>query len=211
MELENVMALLEAESGIPISEQSISYEGRDLSNPKATVAECGVQDKAMLLLRRKVAMAPGGRQIEQDSEMMRLQILGDPALMRQLQQVRASTSPIDSSPSDQPCIIRHNQKSLLPLKTTLPGLPNYYDKQGSGSTKRTLRASERFLRSTQILSMSRRSGGSRRRFGNKQLWKTWSMHSSIPQRVSAGLRCSSEFDACEGVRGQWGTADYHES
>ncbi|THH27645.1 hypothetical protein EUX98_g6548 [Antrodiella citrinella] len=84
MELENVMALLEAESGIPIAEQSIHYEGRDLSNPKATMKECGVGDQAMLLLRRKVSVA--GRTLEQDAEMMRFQVLGDPALMRQLQQ-----------------------------------------------------------------------------------------------------------------------------
>jgi len=84
MELENVMALLEAESGIPILEQSIHYEGVDLSNPKATMKECGVGDQAMLLLRRKVSVA--GRTLEQDSEMMRLQVLGDPALMLQLQQ-----------------------------------------------------------------------------------------------------------------------------
>ncbi|KAM5542496.1 hypothetical protein V8D89_003955, partial [Ganoderma adspersum] len=54
MELENVMALLEAESGIPVSEQSLSYEGRDLNNPKETMAQCGVGEKSMLLLRRKV-------------------------------------------------------------------------------------------------------------------------------------------------------------
>jgi len=40
-----------------VAEQSISYEGRDLSNPKATMKESGVGDKAMLLLRRKVNVA----------------------------------------------------------------------------------------------------------------------------------------------------------
>ncbi|KAL1946506.1 hypothetical protein VTO73DRAFT_14610 [Trametes versicolor] len=82
MELENVMALLEAESGIPVAEQSLSHEGRDLGNPKATMREAGVGDHAMLLLRRKVNVA--GRSVEQDAEMMRLQLLGDPALMAQL-------------------------------------------------------------------------------------------------------------------------------
>ncbi|KAI0732821.1 hypothetical protein C8Q72DRAFT_67802 [Fomitopsis betulina] len=57
MELENVMALLEAESDIPVHEQSISYEGRELSNPKATMTQLGVGDSAMLLLRRKVNVA----------------------------------------------------------------------------------------------------------------------------------------------------------
>ena len=40
-----------------MAEQSISYEGRDLSNPKATMKESGVGDKAMLLLRRKINVA----------------------------------------------------------------------------------------------------------------------------------------------------------
>ncbi|ETW84018.1 hypothetical protein HETIRDRAFT_449607 [Heterobasidion irregulare TC 32-1] len=82
MELENVMALLEAESNIPAHEQSISFEGRELSNPKATMRELGVGDNAVLLLRRKVNIA--GQPAAQDSEMMRLQLLGDPALMGQL-------------------------------------------------------------------------------------------------------------------------------
>ena len=148
MELENVMALLEAEvraptdlsvslppppslalfvvltrlctpplkSGIPVSEQSLSYEGRDLNNPKATMAQCGVGEKSMLLLRRKVhvpgtsrcvrilsaslvwgglgamkGVLRGCRAVEQDAEMMRLQILGDPQLMGQLRQVSPSS------------------------------------------------------------------------------------------------------------------------
>ncbi|KAJ7254712.1 hypothetical protein B0H12DRAFT_554033 [Mycena haematopus] len=106
MELENVMALLEAEvpshffdrvlcfylqrqSGIPLNEQSLSYNGRDLSgNPKSTLRELGVnEDDAMLSLRRKVPNA-AGRAVEHDSEMMRLQLLGDPDLMRQLRETQ---------------------------------------------------------------------------------------------------------------------------
>jgi len=88
MELENVMALLEAESGIPTNEQSISFEGRELNNPKATMAELGLQGSGVLLmLRRKVATV-AGRPVEQDSEMMRLQILGDPRLMQQLEETQ---------------------------------------------------------------------------------------------------------------------------
>ncbi|KAF5333250.1 hypothetical protein D9611_002770 [Ephemerocybe angulata] len=89
MELENVMALLEAESGIPVAEQSISHEGRELTNPKATIRELGVQgDSAMMLLRRKVSSSVSGRPMEQDSEMMRLQLLGNPDMMRELQQAQ---------------------------------------------------------------------------------------------------------------------------
>jgi DNA damage-inducible protein 1 len=73
MELENVMALLEVEvrmsstgrfdelnrlqSGIPTAQQSIHYENRELSDPKKTMVEYGVQDRSMLLLRRKVTVA----------------------------------------------------------------------------------------------------------------------------------------------------------
>ncbi|KAG6812949.1 hypothetical protein H0H92_015269 [Tricholoma furcatifolium] len=85
MELENVMALLEAESGIPIADQSISIENRVLNDPKKTMSELGVGDKAMLMLRRTFSN-PAGQPIVQDSEMMRLQTLGNPDLMRQLRE-----------------------------------------------------------------------------------------------------------------------------
>jgi len=125
MELENVMALLEAEvglslhsaaraqplsfpcdkSGISPAEQSISYDGRELSDTKATMEGLGVTDNAMLLFRRKVNVAGRcfladlgshlgrcgahlvSRAAEQDAEMMRLQILGDPNLMSLVRQV----------------------------------------------------------------------------------------------------------------------------
>jgi len=75
MELENVMALLEAEvsdflqvnswphvfhhdkSGVPPAEQSISYDGRELGDTKATMEGLGVKDDAMLLFQRKVNIA----------------------------------------------------------------------------------------------------------------------------------------------------------
>lgn len=84
MKLEDVMVLLEAESSIAVTEQSLSHEGRELSNKSATIKSLGVGNQAMLLLRRKVTIA--GRPAEQDSEMMRLQLLGDPALMTQLRE-----------------------------------------------------------------------------------------------------------------------------
>ncbi|KAL0577465.1 DNA damage-inducible protein 1 [Marasmius crinis-equi] len=85
MEFENVMALLEAESGIPIAEQSISHEGRDLKNPKATVRELGlIGHSATLQLKRRIPSAVAGRPLEHDAEMMRLQLLGDPNLMNDL-------------------------------------------------------------------------------------------------------------------------------
>lgn len=111
MELENVMALLEAESSIPVNEQSISYEGRELSNPKSTIRQLGVQgENAMLLLRRKVANV-GGRSIEQDSEMMRLQILGDPQLMAQLQEAQPElAAAAQSNPARFAELLRHTRE-----------------------------------------------------------------------------------------------------
>ncbi|VDC02492.1 unnamed protein product [Peniophora sp. CBMAI 1063] len=88
MELENVMALLEAESGIPVAEQSISHEGRELNRPSATMQELGVGEHGTLLIRRRVAPGPGPQgPAGQDAETMRLQLLGDPELMRQLEAV----------------------------------------------------------------------------------------------------------------------------
>ncbi|KAF8699416.1 hypothetical protein AX14_000972 [Amanita brunnescens Koide BX004] len=55
-------------------------------------------DSAMLLLRRKLNVA--GREIEQDAEMMRLQILGDPNLMRQLQETQPElANAVQSNPA----------------------------------------------------------------------------------------------------------------
>ena len=46
-------------SDIPRTEQSISYEGRELSNEKATMEGIDVSGNAVLLLRRKISV--GGR------------------------------------------------------------------------------------------------------------------------------------------------------
>ncbi|TFK55390.1 hypothetical protein OE88DRAFT_610954 [Heliocybe sulcata] len=97
MELENVMALLEAESGVPADEQSIYYENRELTNGKATMQDLGVGENAMLLLRRKVRAA--GRDIPQDAEMMRLQLLGDPQMMQQIRQASCLTAFASDGPN----------------------------------------------------------------------------------------------------------------
>ncbi|KAI0307134.1 hypothetical protein B0F90DRAFT_1685462 [Multifurca ochricompacta] len=48
----------------------------------------GVRDNAVLLFRRKVSVAGSSRRAEQDAEMIRLQILGDPQLMHRLQETQ---------------------------------------------------------------------------------------------------------------------------
>ncbi|KAJ3736224.1 aspartyl protease-domain-containing protein [Lentinula guzmanii] len=90
MELETVMVLLEAESGIPTADQSISYQNNDLTSTpssfKRTLRQLNVSDSAMLSLRRKAMIAPSGQPVDHDSETMRLQLLGSPDLMSQLEQ-----------------------------------------------------------------------------------------------------------------------------
>ncbi|KAJ7852801.1 hypothetical protein B0H14DRAFT_3137034 [Mycena olivaceomarginata] len=78
MELENVMVLLEAESGIPVVKQSVSYNEQDINAPKSTLRKLGVNEaSAMLLLRCKVPVpnVAGRALVEQDSEMMCLATL----------------------------------------------------------------------------------------------------------------------------------------
>ncbi|KAL8281415.1 hypothetical protein RQP46_006099 [Phenoliferia psychrophenolica] len=90
MELENVMALLEAESGIPTADQLVFYSGRQLTGLKETLESYGVQQDDMLLVRQKsqapqpAATSVAGRNVDEESETMRRQILGNPQLMAQL-------------------------------------------------------------------------------------------------------------------------------
>lgn len=133
-----------------MTEQSISYQGTDLSNTKATMKESGVGDDAVLLLRRKVNVtgmrvhgcflgrpldnvlhlfnSSESREIERDAEMMRLQILGDPRLMQQLREVPPHHR--FSAPCVQTWlttfILRHNQNWLTPHNLTPPSSTNYY-------------------------------------------------------------------------------------
>lgn len=112
MELENVMALLEAESGIPVTEQAISYDGRPLQDPKATMRQAGIPEQnAMLMLQRKVAAPSGGAQIPQDAEMMRLQVLGDPALMQQLRETQPDiAAAAQNDPARFAELLRHTRE-----------------------------------------------------------------------------------------------------
>ncbi|KIY70371.1 hypothetical protein CYLTODRAFT_187164 [Cylindrobasidium torrendii FP15055 ss-10] len=89
MELENVIALLASDTGLPESETLILYNGRALSNPKATMVQLGVPDNAMLLVGRRSTFmqAQSQQQPSQDLETMRLSILGNPELLQRLQGV----------------------------------------------------------------------------------------------------------------------------
>ncbi|GAA6029986.1 hypothetical protein JCM8097_009202 [Rhodosporidiobolus ruineniae] len=90
MELENVLALLEADSGIPVDDQLLFFSGRQLTGLKDSLESYGVKENDMLLLRQKSndpnAEAAGGRNIDNESETMRRQVLGNPRLMAELRQ-----------------------------------------------------------------------------------------------------------------------------
>lgn len=84
MELGNVMALLEAESGIRVEEQTIYFEGRLLDDTSKTMEQLGLGHDSMLLLRRRPSVAK--QTGTSDAEMIREQVLGDPWLMSQLRE-----------------------------------------------------------------------------------------------------------------------------
>ncbi|GEM09332.1 DNA damage-inducible v-SNARE binding protein Ddi1 [Rhodotorula toruloides] len=91
MELENLMALLEADSSIPVDDQLVFHNGRQLTVLKDSLDSYGVKENDMLLLRQKSndpsasqQAHVAGRNIAQDAETMRRQVLGNPQVMADL-------------------------------------------------------------------------------------------------------------------------------
>ncbi|GAA5943256.1 Ddi1p [Sporobolomyces koalae] len=93
MEVETLAALLEADSGIPTGEQLLFFSGRQLTNPSDSLESYGIKSGDMLLLRQKSTASSStprsqppvaGRNVDEDSETMRRQLLGNPQLMAQL-------------------------------------------------------------------------------------------------------------------------------
>ncbi|GAA5957893.1 hypothetical protein JCM21900_001302 [Sporobolomyces salmonicolor] len=90
MELENVLALLEAESGISVDDQLLFFSGKQLTGLKDSLESYGVNSGDVLLLRQR-STDPGsqsvaGRNVDRDSETMRRQLLGDPRQMARLRE-----------------------------------------------------------------------------------------------------------------------------
>ncbi|MBW0508513.1 hypothetical protein O181_048228 [Austropuccinia psidii MF-1] len=92
--LEDLSGLLEIELRIPAAEQHIFYHGSRLQRPPSTsLASCGITVDEVLELKHvksSASLGPNqpqaiaGGDIANDLDRMRLQILGDPALMAQL-------------------------------------------------------------------------------------------------------------------------------
>lgn len=92
IQLHDVMVLLEAESGIPVSDQTIYFEGTLLSNPHATMSQLGLVEDSMLYIRRPSNVSVGRQTGVQDAETARLQLLGNPELMARLQTTQPELS-----------------------------------------------------------------------------------------------------------------------
>ncbi|GAA5894531.1 Ddi1p [Sporobolomyces salmoneus] len=118
MEVESLAALLEADSGIAVGDQLLFFSGRQLTNPKESLESYGIKSGDMLLLRQKSTEQTGGgggarggapaapvagRNVDEDSEMMRRQLLGNPQLMAQL---RASNPEFAAAAENDPTKFR---------------------------------------------------------------------------------------------------------
>ncbi|KAI8578243.1 hypothetical protein K450DRAFT_247909 [Umbelopsis ramanniana AG] len=86
MEIENLKALLEAETNIEVAEQMLFYNGNELVDPQKTLQQYDIGQDDIVLLRRK---RQGGSSGNPNFDMMRQHVLRDPRLLQQL----ANTNP----------------------------------------------------------------------------------------------------------------------
>ena len=90
IELENFKAFLEVDTHVPAEHQSIHFQGRELTDNKASLASCGVRDGDLLMMSDIRTRAEQTPSITDDSQMARLlqsQILKSPQLQNELRQV----------------------------------------------------------------------------------------------------------------------------
>ncbi|CAG8534841.1 4935_t:CDS:10 [Ambispora gerdemannii] len=96
IELENVKALIEAETGISTSDQMLLHNGKELPDPKKTLEQYGVIQDSILLVKRKFPVnnsaatsGDGGvHGAPEYAEQMRQHILGRPDIWNQLSQTQ---------------------------------------------------------------------------------------------------------------------------
>ncbi|CAG8507078.1 1182_t:CDS:2 [Diversispora eburnea] len=93
IELENIKALIEAETGIPPAEQILSHCGQVMMDPKRTLEQYGVVQDEILYLKRDTpaSVATEAPELEQ----LRHTLLNDNQMMQQLLQNTLSTDPFD--------------------------------------------------------------------------------------------------------------------
>ncbi|TPX71414.1 hypothetical protein SpCBS45565_g01053 [Spizellomyces sp. 'palustris'] len=85
MELENLMAIVEAEMNIPAAQQVLLHNGVELNEKSKSITSSGIRPDDILLVRRR---SPAGsnttRTPESIAETVRQQILADPWMLQQL-------------------------------------------------------------------------------------------------------------------------------
>ncbi|GAA5996943.1 Ddi1p [Rhodotorula paludigena] len=119
MELENVCALLEVDSGIPVSDQLLFFSGRHLTELQNSLESYGVKEGDLLLLRKKSADSGAaevaGRNIEAEAETMRRQVIGDPRLMAEL---RRSNPDLANAAQNDPARFRDLLHQLAAMQNS---------------------------------------------------------------------------------------------
>ena len=139
IELENLHALLEADSNIPAADQQLLHAGKPLSDAKATLASLGVQNDDLLILRDRRLIAsrsisrpsaarlnePAPSSEEQAAEQLRQQILADPAALAML---RSNNPTFADAAANSPArfleLVRAQRDSM---RSSQPGLDDITD------------------------------------------------------------------------------------
>lgn len=134
IEIENLKALLEADTSIPADQQQLLHSGKALSDDKATLISCGVANDDLLILRDKrshpqpsssssssapsratQARAPAPESEEAAAEQIRAQILADP---RALAALRSNNPALADAATNNPArfleMLRAQRNAMQP-------------------------------------------------------------------------------------------------
>ncbi|KAJ1034554.1 hypothetical protein NDA18_001410 [Ustilago nuda] len=137
IELENLKALLEADSTIPTDQQHLFHSGKPLHDDKATLSSLGVANDDLLILRdrrqspsfsstttRTTALAASSE--EQAAEEVRNRILSDPAALSMLRSNNPTLADSLESPARFLSLLRA-QQSQMEQANPNPGLQDITD------------------------------------------------------------------------------------
>ncbi|SPO21529.1 related to DNA-damage inducible protein 2 [Ustilago trichophora] len=142
IELENLQALLEADSAIPAHQQQLLHAGKPLTDAKATLASSGVQNDDLLILRdRRHAPSasasasssssstsrPAPSSEEQAAEQLRQQILSDPAALSMLRANNPTLAEAASSNPSRFLSLLRAQRDSMQSASSNPGLDDITD------------------------------------------------------------------------------------
>ncbi|SOV02611.1 related to DNA-damage inducible protein 2 [Ustilago sp. UG-2017a] len=142
IELENLKALLEADSTIPTDQQHLLHSGKPLHDDKATLSSLGVANDDLLILRDRRqspsssstttttttarTTAPAASSEEQAAEEVRNRILSDPAALSMLRSNNPTLADSLQSPARFLSLLRA-QQSQMEQANLNPGLQDITD------------------------------------------------------------------------------------